>query len=65
MCRRPHFVRINLDDPQTLHRWVREGLIWDFKPYGQLGIDTIESGAVPLDACKGVPDKVRDFLTKR
>ena len=43
--------------------WLKP--VWDFKPYGQLGIDTIESGAVPLDACKGVPDKVRDFLTKR
>ena len=62
---RPRFVRISLDDPVTLHRWVREGLIWDFKTYWQLGVDTIESGAVPLAACKDVPPQIMELLTTR
>ena len=57
------FRRISLDDPETLERFVRKGLIWDYAVWWQLGVNAIESGLVPLDECKDVPPKIREFLT--
>ncbi len=61
--RRPHFIRVNLDDPETLHRLIRNGAIWRLPPFWQMAVNAIERGDVAITECENVPPEVRDFLT--
>lgn len=61
--RRPHFIRVDLDDPATRHRLIRNGAVWRFAQYWQLAINAIERGEVPLDECQNMPPEVKAFLT--
>jgi hypothetical protein len=57
-------VRLNVDDPATMERLLRNGAIWQTPMYWEKAIRFIESGQIALAECKNVPAQVMAGLRK-
>jgi hypothetical protein len=55
---RPRVIRLNLDDPATMERMLRNGTVWRFTQFWQDAVNAIERGVVPLSECLNVPPEV-------
>lgn len=60
----PRIKRVNLDDPATMARMLRNGIVWKYPQFWQDATDAIKRGVVPLAECKNVPADVLAGFSK-